>query len=72
MRPGPKGPSGLAATRYLDSLVTSVTSGTRELAVRTQNDVTEKYDRNLAELIVGDVNINHAVVAAGHAGQAEY
>ncbi|GIX05050.1 MAG: hypothetical protein KatS3mg114_0919 [Planctomycetaceae bacterium] len=65
-------PRGLAATRYLESLLNDLTGDTRELIVRTQKDVTEKYGRYLAELIAGEVNLNHALVAAGHAVPAEY
>ena len=60
-------PRGLAATRYLDSLITDLTGGTRELTVRTQKDVTEKYGRYLAVLISGDVNLNDRMLADGHA-----
>ena len=60
-------PRGLAATRYLDSLITDLTGGTRELTVRTQKDVTEKYGRYLAVLIVGDVNVNDRMRTDGHA-----
>jgi micrococcal nuclease len=58
---------GLAATRYLDSLIIDLTGGTRELTVRTQKDVTEKYGRYLAVLIAGDVNLNDRMLADGHA-----
>ncbi|MGC1275732.1 MAG: thermonuclease family protein [Planctomycetaceae bacterium] len=44
----------------------------RVLTVRTRKDVTEKYGRYLADLIAGEVNLNQALVAAGHAVPAEY
>lgn len=58
---------GLAATRSLDSLIADLTGGTRELTVRTQKDVTEKYGRYLAVLLAGDVNLNDRMLADGHA-----
>lgn len=64
---GTERPRGLAATQYLDSLITDLTGGTRELTVRTQKDVTEKYGRYLAILIAGDVNLNNRMLADGHA-----
>lgn len=64
---GTERPRGLAATRYLDSLITDLTGSTRELTVRTQKDVTEKYGRYLAVLMVGDVNLNDRMLADGHA-----
>jgi micrococcal nuclease len=64
---GTERPRGLAATRYLDSLITDLTGGTSELTVRTQKDVTEKYGRYLAVLIAGDVNLNDRMLADGHA-----
>ena len=64
---GAERPRGLAATRFLDSLITDLTSGTRELTVRTQKDVTEKYGRYLAVLIAGDVNLNDRMRTGGHA-----
>ncbi|MBX3435855.1 MAG: thermonuclease family protein [Pirellulales bacterium] len=65
-------PEGLAATRFLESLLDDLAGDSRTLTVRTQKDVTEKYGRYLAELIAGEVNLNHALVAAGHAVPAEY
>ena len=38
-----------------------------QLTIRTQKDATEKYGRCLATLIAGDVNLNEAMIAAGHA-----
>lgn len=64
---GTERPRGLAATRYLDSLITDLTGGTRELTVRTQKDVTEKYGRYLAVLMAGDVNLIDRMLADGHA-----
>ncbi len=69
---GAERPRGLAATRYLESLLDDLAGDTRELTVRTQKDVTEKYGRYLADLIAGEVNLNHALVAAGHAVPAKY
>ncbi len=69
---GTERPRGLAATRYLESLLNDLTGDTRELVVRTHKDVTEKYGRYLAELIAGEVNLNQALVAAGHAVPAQY
>jgi len=64
---GTERPRGLAATRYLDSLITDLTGSTRQVTVRTQKDVTEKYGRYLAVLIAGDVNLNDRMLADGHA-----
>ncbi len=58
---------GLAATRFLDTLINDLTGGTRELTVRTQKDVTEKYGRYLAILIAGDMNLSDRMLADGHA-----
>ena len=69
---GTERPQGLAATRYLESLLDDLTGHTRELIVRTKQDRTGKYGRYLAELIAGEVNLNQALVAAGHAVPAEY
>lgn len=64
---GAERPRGLAATRSLDSLITDLTGGTRQVTVRTQKDVTEKYGRYLAVLMAGDVNLNDRMLADGHA-----
>ncbi|WP_437226011.1 thermonuclease family protein [Planctomicrobium sp. SH661] len=64
---GSERPRGLAARQYLESLLEELTGQTGQLVVRTQQDVTEKYGRYLAELISGEVNLNHALVTAGHA-----
>jgi micrococcal nuclease len=69
---GTERPRGLAATRYLERLLNEWTGASRELLVRTHKDVTEKYGRYLAELIAGEVNLNQALVAAGHAVPAQY
>ena len=69
---GTERPQGLAATRYLESLLDDLTGHTRELIVRTQKDRTGKYGRYLADLIAGEVNLNQALVAAGHAVPANY
>lgn len=64
---GPERSQGLESTRYLESLIEILTSGTSRLTIRTHKDATEKYGRYLAELIAGDVNINQALVSSGHA-----
>ncbi len=69
---GTERPRGLAAKRYLESQLDDLIGDTRALTVRTRKDVTEKYGRYLADLIAGDVNLNLALVAAGHAVPAEY
>ena len=69
---GTERPLGLAATRYFESLLDEHAGATRELTIRTEKDLTGKYGRYLAELIAGEVNLNHALVAAGHAVPAEY
>lgn len=69
---GTERPQGLAATRCLESLLDDLTGETRELIIRTQRDLTGKYGHYLAELIAGEVNLNHTLVAAGHAVPAEY
>ena len=69
---GAERPQGLAATRYLESLLDDLTGENRELTIRTKQDLTGKYGRYLAELIAGEVNLNLALVAAGHAVLAEY
>jgi endonuclease YncB( thermonuclease family) len=57
---------------YLASLLDDLAGDTRVLTIRTRKDVTEKYGRYLADLIAGEVNLNQALVAAGHAVPAEY
>ena len=69
---GTERPQGLAATRYLESLLDDLTGENRELTIRTKQDLTGKYGRYLAELIAGAVNLNQALVAAGHAVLANY
>lgn len=54
-------PEGKQAKSYLQSLLP------KEFYVRTFKDPGEKYGRWLAEIFVKDVNINDALVAAGHA-----
>lgn len=65
-------PRGLAATRFLEALLDDLAGDTRVLTVRTRKDVTEKYGRYLADLIAGEVNLNQALVAAGHSVPADY
>ncbi|MCA8998960.1 MAG: hypothetical protein KDA80_18315 [Planctomycetaceae bacterium] len=48
---GDERPQGLAATRYLESLLDDLIGETRELTIRMQKDLTGKYGRYLAELI---------------------
>ena len=45
---GKERPRGLAATRYLESLLDDLAGDMRVLTVRTRKDVTEKYGRYLA------------------------
>ena len=63
---------GLAARDYLIQLIETHTHGTNELTIRTQRDATEKYGRCLATLIASDINLNIALIAAGHAAEAMY
>lgn len=44
----------------------------RDVVLKTVKDRREKYGRYLAELFVGDININDAMVATGYAGYATY
>lgn len=60
-------PCGLAATRHLETLLSDLTGGTRQVTVRTQKDVTEKYGRYLAVLIAGNVTVNDRMLADGQA-----
>ncbi|WP_417849417.1 thermonuclease family protein [Thalassoglobus sp.] len=69
---GVERPDGLAATEYLKRFISKLTDGSNELTIRTQKDRTGKYGRYLAELWVGDINLNEALVAAGHAAIAHY
>lgn len=64
---GAERPQGLAATRYLESLLNDLTGEQHRLLVRTQKDRTGKYGRYLAELTADGVNLNQALIAAGHA-----
>ena len=69
---GTERPLGLAATRYLESLLDDLTGASRALTIRTEKDLTGKYGRYLAELLAGEVNLNQAMVAAGQAVPAVY
>ena len=69
---GDSRPQGLAARDYLTQLIDTHTHVTNELTIRTQKDATEKYGRLLATLLADDVNLNEALIAAGHAVVAMY
>jgi len=64
---GAERPEGLAAKEYLQRSISELTHGTHELTIRTHKDRTGKYGRYLAELWIGDTNLNQALVTAGHA-----
>ena len=59
---------GLAAKAYVEVLV----HRHPDVLVRTHKDKRGKYGRYLAELYIGDVNINDALVEAGHARYQSY
>ena len=63
---GDSRPQGLAARDYLIHLIDTHTHGTGELTIQTQKDATEKYGRLLATLLADNVNLNEALIAAGH------
>ena len=65
-------PEGLAARDFLIQLIDTYTHDTGELTIRTQKDATEKYGRLLATLLADNVNLNEALIAAGHAVVALY
>jgi micrococcal nuclease len=65
-------PQGLAARDFLIHLIDTHTHGNSELIIRTEKDATGKYGRLLATLIAGGVNLNEALIAAGHAVVALY
>ena len=69
---GDSRPQGLAARDYLTHLIDIHTHGTSELTIHTQKDATEQYGRLLATLLADDVNLNEALIAAGHAVVAMY
>lgn len=69
---GVERPDGLAASEYLKQAISELTDDTNELTIRTHKDRTGKYGRYLAELWVDDINLNEALVAAGHAAIAHY
>ncbi|MEW4530207.1 thermonuclease family protein [Maioricimonas sp. JC845] len=64
---GDERPRGMAAARWLRDEIERLTSGTGQLIVRTERDVTGKYGRVLATLIAATVNLNEALIEAGHA-----
>ena len=68
---GPTHEAGVAAADYLDLLLTKLAGPERQITVRTQKDRTGKYGRYLADLVVGDRNLNQALVQAGHARTLE-
>lgn len=55
-------PEGVAAKAFLTERI-----GTGPLVIRTTRDRREKFGRYLATLLIGDLNLNEAMVAAGHA-----
>ena len=65
-------PEGLAARNFLIQLIDTHTHGTSDLTIHTQKDATEKYGRLLATLLADNVNLNEALIAAGHAVVALY
>jgi len=69
---GSSRPQGLTSRDYLQHLIQTHTDSTSHLMIRTKKDATEKYGRCLATLIAGDVNLNEAMIAAGHAVVAAY
>ena len=69
---GVERPLGLLATQYLQQAISELTNGTNALTIRTHQDRTGKYGRYLAELWVGEINLNEALVAAGQAEIATY
>ena len=69
---GPERPLGLAAKAYLQVLLNDLTDGSRELLIKTKKDKTGKYGRYLAELWVGEVNLNQTLVESGHAERTHY
>ena len=68
---GPDRAEGLAATEYLNLLLEKLAGPERQVTVRTQRDRTGKYGRYLGELVVGERNLNEALVLAGHAVRLE-
>lgn len=58
---------GVAATRYLSSLISQETGASFKLTIQTKKDKQEKYGRYLAVLIANGINLNLAMVNAGHA-----
>lgn len=59
--------AGKAAKAYLQTLLTTHAGKTGELTIQTRKDDREKYGRYLAVLLAGDANLNHLMIAAGHA-----
>lgn len=63
---GPTRPAGLAARDYLQHLLQSHIDSTNQLTIRPQKDGTHTYGRCLTMLLLGEVNLNEAMIAAGH------
>lgn len=67
--------AGEAARDYLKTLILKHTNGTQELLVRsykmkkTERQKKDKYGRYLAVLLSNGVNLNEAMVNAGHAAR---
>lgn len=58
---------GRAATEFLKTLIAKQTGNSNVLMIQTHQDKQEKYGRYLAVLIANGINLNAAMVAAGHA-----
>lgn len=61
-------PEGVAAKQWLADALLGAHAG--PLTIRTVKDRREKYGRYLATLYVNGVDLNEAMVAAGHADRA--
>lgn len=57
---------GRAATEYLRTLITT-NAADSVLTIQTRKDKREKYGRYLAVLVANGLNLNAAMVNAGHA-----
>lgn len=58
---------GRAATEYLRTLIAKHTGNSNTLTIQTRKDKQEKYGRYLAVLMANGINLNAAMVNAGHA-----
>ena len=58
---------GRAATEYLRTLIAKHTGNSNTLTIQTSKDKQEKYGRYLAVLVANGLNLNAAMVNAGHA-----